>query len=355
MTHITSSAPGRVCLFGEDVDYMGLEVITIAINQRITVKGKINSSGKITVDLRDFDRSFQFKNEKQKLKEKRDYVKSAFNLYHELLPSDFGAKIIITSNLSIGKGLSSSSALCSALIGFFDKAAGIESEPQKLAWKAYLAEVVNLGEPGGMMDHFASVIGNVIHLECREPFKVDELGIKLDGLVIGDTQKQKETIQTITKRKQEINSGIEHMNKIDPLFNLQNYVFSKVENEFESNYNIGLKRLLGILGIRDIVRQGYKMMKKEERNEKLLIELINKHHHYQEKYFENVTTRMQELINIAKIAGAKACKLLGSGNGGSFLAYSPGKEDVVAAALEDASGSAYILKQDKGLEVITSE
>ena len=45
---IVTSSPGRVCLFGEDVDYMGLEVITLAINQRIEIQGRINTNGMIS-------------------------------------------------------------------------------------------------------------------------------------------------------------------------------------------------------------------------------------------------------------------------------------------------------------------
>jgi len=69
-------------------------------------------------------------------------------------------------------------------------------------------------------------------------------------------------------------------------------------------------------------------------------------------YFENVTQKMQDLIQIAKNAGSLGCKLLGSGNGGSFLAYSPRREREVAEAIKDGGGEAYILKQDRGLEVV---
>ena len=60
---------------------------------------------------------------------------------------------------------------------------------------------------------------------------------------------------------------------------------------------------------------------------------------------------MQDLINCAKDAGAIGCKLLGSGNGGSFLAYSPGNEEKVAEAIETGGGQAYRLRQDDGLQI----
>jgi len=37
---LSVSAPGRICLFGEHQDYLGLPVITVAINLRIAIEGR---------------------------------------------------------------------------------------------------------------------------------------------------------------------------------------------------------------------------------------------------------------------------------------------------------------------------
>ena len=351
MKEILVSAPGRICLFGEDVDYMNLEVITIAIDKRIEVKGRITNTGEIRVKLDDFNRVIEFKNEKQYPLSKRDYIKSAFNLYHEYLPSDFGADISVQSDLLIGKGLSSSSAFSSAFVAFFDKAAKMNSSEKEIAWKAYLAEVVNLDEPGGMMDHFASVVGNAIYLECRDSYFYEKLDILLDGLVIGDTLKRKKTIELLTLRKSEIQNGIAILKAFYNDFNLLDFPLDKAFQLYTEQNNPELKRILGVLGIRDIVREGYKLIKTKEASENDFIRLINKHHELQLTYFENVTDEMQVLIETAKEAGAKACKLLGTGNGGSFLAYAPNKEEVVAKAIHKGGGEAYIVRQDTGLEI----
>jgi galactokinase len=351
MKEIIVSTPGRICLFGEDVDYMGLEVITIAIDRRIEVKGNITNTGEIRVNLNDFDQVVKFKNERQKIISKRDYIKSAFNLYCEYLPSNFGANITVNSNLLIGKGLSSSSAFASAFVAFFDRAAEIHSKEEEIAWKAYLAEVVNLGEPGGMMDHYASVLGNVIYLECREPYLYEKLDMKLGNLVIGDTLKRKETIELLTRRKREIKKGIEILDDSTGNFNLLEFPLEKALSIYEKQKKPELKRILGVLGIRDTVREGYKLVKSNRDIEDEIISLINTHHDFQKIYFENVTEKMQFLIDKAKQAGAKACKLLGTGNGGSFLAYAPGKEKEVLKSILDSGGEAYLVKQDNGLKI----
>ncbi len=350
MEKISASAPGRVCLFGEDVDYMGLEVITLAVNRRLTIKGRITDNRIIRINLKDFNEELEFKNELQLIQSKRDYIASSFNIFQPFLNRSFGAEIEVSSSVPIGKGLSSSSAFCSALVGFFDKAAKLQSSKKDLALKAYFAEVVNLGEAGGMMDHFASILGNVQYLECRDPYFNEKLNVKFTGLVIGDTLEKKETVETIRKRKQEINQGIKEIEEVNKNFSLINFPLKKTQEIYEKTPSVGLRRLIGILGIRDVVRTGYRLMKKGEIKEGKFSELINNHHTLQQKYFENVTRKMQNLIEKSKKAGALGCKLLGSGNGGSFLAYAPRREKEVIESISKGGGDAYLVFQDKGLE-----
>lgn len=350
MKELHISTPGRICLFGEDVDYMGLEVISLAINNRIELTGTITSDNIIQIKLTDLDKTVEFENRKQPIRSKNDHIFSAFNIYQKRLSKSFGAKIEVKSNLSMGKGLSSSSAFCAALVAFFDKASGVNSSDKELAKQAYIAEVINLNQAGGMMDHFASVLGNIIYLECRDEYNFERLNAKLEGLIIGDTLKQKETIQTLIIRKAEINQGIRWMEEKDQSFNLINYPINKVKKEYLESKNIGLKRLIGILGIRDTVREGYNLLKTESDNKKQIAVLINQHHHIQQQYFENITPKMQELIAHAREAGALGCKLLGSGNGGSFLAYAPGREKEVMEIIDKSGGKAYQVFQDQGIQ-----
>ncbi len=350
MKELHVSTPGRICLFGEDVDYMGLEVITLAIDKRIELTGTITEKNIIHFKLADLDKEIEFANRKQPIKSKTDYIFSAFNMYQERLPKSFGAEIEVKSSLSMGKGLSSSSAFCAVLVAFFDKVAGVNSSDKELANRAYFAEVINLNQAGGMMDHYASVLGNVIYLECRDPYNFERLNVKLDGLIIGDTLKQKETIQTLMVRKKEINEGIKWMKEKDLSFNLLDYPTRMVEEEFQENESIGLRRLIGILGIRDVVRSGYDLLKNDGGNKDRFADLLNQHHHIQQEYLENVTPRMQELILHARDAGALGCKLMGSGNGGSFLAYAPNSEKEVIEIITKHGGGAYMVQQDCGLE-----
>lgn len=52
-TEIRVSTPSRLCLFGEHLDYLGLEVIAVAINLRFSAKITNREDSLIRIRLRD--------------------------------------------------------------------------------------------------------------------------------------------------------------------------------------------------------------------------------------------------------------------------------------------------------------
>ena len=52
---ITVSTPGRICLFGEHQDYLGLPVIASAISKRISITGSKNGEDLIRIFLPDIN------------------------------------------------------------------------------------------------------------------------------------------------------------------------------------------------------------------------------------------------------------------------------------------------------------
>ena len=48
---ISIKAPGRVCLFGDHQDYLGLPIIAAAVNRGIYLKAKTNDTEVFSIDL----------------------------------------------------------------------------------------------------------------------------------------------------------------------------------------------------------------------------------------------------------------------------------------------------------------
>ena len=54
------SSTGRICLFGEHQDYLGLPVIAMAMNLRLKIQGQKRNDKKIIIHLPDIRKSESF-------------------------------------------------------------------------------------------------------------------------------------------------------------------------------------------------------------------------------------------------------------------------------------------------------
>jgi len=187
---IASSAPGRICLFGEHQDYLGLPVIAMAIDLRIELRGRRRDDGDATlrIELPDLGRRDAFNpNEEPVYRHGRDYLPAAANVLRRLgLSWPAGYDIRVTSRIPINSGASSSSALQVAWVGFLLAAAGDAraTDPLFVAEIAFQSEVAEFGSPGGMMDQFSTALGGMIYLETRPPYRVERLPARDWALII---------------------------------------------------------------------------------------------------------------------------------------------------------------------------
>ncbi len=99
----------------------------------------------------------------------------------------------------MGKGVSSSSALCVAWLSFLFAASdrGEVPEPMEIARLAHQAEVLNFGEPGGMQDHIASALGGVVRMDfTSDPASpsADPFPIPPGRFFLGDSGSTKDTL-----------------------------------------------------------------------------------------------------------------------------------------------------------------
>ena len=86
------STPGRICLFGEHQDYLGLPVIAAAISKRIQVKGQFRADNVIHFSLPDVQKTIHYYETKLRPEGanpySRGYVQDAFALLNKDIPYD---------------------------------------------------------------------------------------------------------------------------------------------------------------------------------------------------------------------------------------------------------------------------
>ncbi len=191
------SSPGRICLFGEHQDYLGLPVIAAAISLRLTIKAEKRDDLSVTVKLPDVGEEDSFSMEGDLPYTKPgDYFRSGINtMRKDGFTFSGGVDATVTGEIPIQAGTSSSSAMVVSWINLLAQMSGQEAEltPEQIADLAYRAEVEEFSEAGGMMDQYASAVGGVIYVESEPEMSVEKLPCNLGTLVLGDSLQTKDT------------------------------------------------------------------------------------------------------------------------------------------------------------------
>ncbi|MFX0091044.1 MAG: galactokinase family protein [Candidatus Hodarchaeota archaeon] len=350
---LSVSSPGRIVLFGEHSDYLGLTVIPAAVNLRISVKGTIKDEAHVRVIFKDINRKDQFPLTSSKIKYrwKRDYVRAGLNVLRGLGCIIPGLECSVTSTIPIGGGLSSSSALVVAWIGFLNSIAKIDLLPEEIARLAFEAEVLEFKEAGGMMDHYTSALGGLLAINfSQSPPIIEQLPAELEGFVIGDSlQKKKDTVGDIMKLKAQFKEGNDILKREHPSFDLASASFREAQEILEKHSCS--KLILSAIKNRDITYKAKDLLRSEKPDSKAIGSLINIEHQLLRDEMDRSTAKIEKMIEASLNAGALGCKINGSGGGGCMIAYAPGYSQEVAEAIKAAGGKSYRVQIDSGFRV----
>ncbi|TKT88735.1 GHMP family kinase ATP-binding protein [Dyadobacter frigoris] len=355
------STPGRICFFGEHQDYLGLPVIAAAISRRISIDGDYRNDDQIILHLPDLDQKIEFS-----LMEtfpyiiQRDYFRSTINvLKRKGLVFSKGFECTIHGNIPINSGTSSSSALIVSWAHFLDK---MSDNPANFSQKelgeiANAAEVLEFGEPGGMMDHYSTAIGNVIYLESTPEIYVEALTPKLGTFVLGDSLEPKDTLGILSRCRYGMEDVIKKVTQYDPYFSIfktqmaQSSDYKKLLSQDE------LSLLQANIDDRDILLQGKALLSQnvEEAGtaefDKELGSLLYRHYKNLRDHKRTSTPKIERMMDAALSAGALGGKINGSGGGGCMFVYAPNNAEEVAEAIDAAGGKSYIINVDSGTRI----
>jgi galactokinase len=188
-------APGRINIIGEHTDYNDGFVLPAAIDKSVKFAVQKSNSSSCHLIAIDLSEEYSFSIDDNLKPQERQWVNYLLGVIVELKDRGIelsGFNLMFTSNIPIGSGLSSSAAIeCGfgyALCELF----GANISRMELALIGQAAEHKFAGVKCGIMDQFASIMGNeghVMQLDCRSleykyfPADFDEYQI-----VLFDTQ-----------------------------------------------------------------------------------------------------------------------------------------------------------------------
>lgn len=371
MTKIAVSTPSRICLFGEHQDYLGLEVIAVAINLRFSATVQKRNDSLVKIKIRDEKLSaLGEKNDSQLYQEytidlskpivyenNRDYLKSSVQLLKKNgYPLEHGFDIVMDSTIPIGKGMCSSSTMIIALIKALLEGIGHpdKDNAEKIALLAFQAEVAEFNEPGGMMDHYTSALGGLVHLKFPDGKTVPQkLDVKIPGcFILFDSLQQKNTTKVLADSKiptlealdtlkqygiSSVRDFSQDPGKLEYISHLDEFHQKKLTANI-NNYNILQKAL-------ELFRQGTMLPEK-------LGTLIYEHHKNLRDGLNISTPTIEKILDAALAAGALGGKVNGSGGGGCLYVYAHEKD--APGIIEKVAALGYpgqVLSQDSGVRV----
>lgn len=349
---ITVSTPGRICLFGEHQDYLGLPVIPSAISVRVTLAGSFREDKEVHFDLPDIHSSDQFSFAGElKYEKPRDYLRSVVNVMrrHGYTFSN-GLNVHVHGTIPINSGTSSSSALIVAWIDLLARMSdqSVPLPPETIAVYAHEAEVLEFGEPGGMMDHFSTAVGGVLFLEFSPTVRMQRLGARLGTFVLGDSMEPKETTTILSRVKDPIIRATERIAAHHPGFSLQTTSHEQIRSYSGKLSEAELSLILGTITNRDITQKARTLLTAPAVDHAAVGKMLADHHAILRDVLKISTPKIERMLDAAGKAGAYGGKINGSGGGGCMFVYAPERPEEVAEAIEREGGRAYIVCSEPG-------
>lgn len=178
-----AAAPGRINLIGEHTDYTGGLVLPMAIDRVcVAVGGPAADQTLSRFATADLDAQFDTDLRTPVSEADRSAMGGQWHSYAVGVAAEFrdwliqrggdfgNLDVVVASSVPVGSGLSSSASLEVAVATMLEAAAGATMDPREKALLCQRAEHRYAGVPCGIMDQFASVLGQRGHavlIDCR--------------------------------------------------------------------------------------------------------------------------------------------------------------------------------------------
>jgi galactokinase len=187
----TVRAPGRVNLIGEHTDYNDGFVLPLAIDRAAWIALAPREDSRVVVHSIDYHeaREFSLENLRNEKAGWIEYLKGVAWVLHEAGHKLRGWEGVLSGDVPVGAGLSSSAALEVACARAFAATSDFPWEPVVMAKLAQMAENRWIGVNCGIMDQLISATGRAGHamlIDCRSlaleaaPLPIDVAVVVLD-------------------------------------------------------------------------------------------------------------------------------------------------------------------------------
>lgn len=337
------AAPGRVNLIGEHTDYNEGFVLPFALAQRALVAAARKDERGWTFVSAQVGETVEVSEDAlvPGLPGWAAYLAGVvWSLQTSGYAVDGGGRMVLSSDVPLGAGLSSSAALeCAAMAALCDLF-DLEIEPIDRAKLARKAENEFVGAPTGLMDQAASTLcqaDRALFLDCRT------LGFELVDLSLSKAGVEAMVLDTHTPHAHVDGEYADRRRACDRAAELLGAgALRDVEDLAGALARIGSDQVL-VRRVRHVVTENRRVLDAvvaaRAADFASLAKLMDASHVSMRDDFEITVPTVDTAVEAARAAGALGARMTGGGFGGCIVALVPaGATDAVGSAVADAFG-----------------
>jgi galactokinase len=343
------SAPGRANLIGEHTDYNDGFVLPFAINERTVAAAARRDDDTIRVTSTSYPAGVSIAGVDQGAPDcgLNDWFAYPLGVAWAIsqvrsLPPGYGADLYIDSEVPPGAGLSSSAALEMAVAGALAGLWGLDLSTAELARAGQRAENEVVGAPTGIMDQYASLLGQpdaAVFLDCRTlearsvPLRLGPAGLVL---VLADTgERHAHAAGAYAARRASCEKAARQLG-VPALRDVQTADLPRVEGMLDEET---FRR------VRHVVTENARVQATVVALEAGAMKTVGRHltasHRSMRDDYEITTPALDLAVEAALAAGALGARMTGGGFGGSTITLIDARRvPALRAAVEDAFAAA---------------
>ena len=340
---LTVYAPGRVNIIGEHTDYNDGFVMPCAINFGTAVSGTKQDDHIWNVYAADLDETDEFSLNVEIPKSEHkwaNYVRGVVKFIQERYPHfQQGANLVISGNVPLSSGLSSSAALEVAVGKFCQQLGDLPLSHTDIALNGQKAENQFVGANCGNMDQLISALGQENHLlmiDCRS-LETTPTPVPQDVAVIIVNSNVPHDLVTgeYNTRRQQCEEAAKFFG-VKALRDVSVEQFRKREAELTALSPLAAKRARHVVTENQRVLDAVEALKKNDLTR--LGELMGESHDSMRDDFEITVPQIDYLVELAQLVIGKSggARMTGGGFGGCIVALAPhDKVDAVRKIIAD--------------------
>lgn len=320
---VIADAPGRVNLLGEHTDYNEGFVFPAAINRSITILAAPREDDLARVWSVDFNQVSEFDINaitKSRSAPWSNYLRGVVDQLRKRGFKIQGGDFLVSGNVPVGSGLSSSAAYEVAGTAAFRAMFDLDLDNSSLALLAQAAEREFVGVQCGIMDQFVSANAqrsSALFLDCRDlTFDLIPLPKHLSIVVCDSNIRRELNNSAYNERRKECEEAVTLLKKIFPRARSLRDISEPELEKGNSLLNETLyRRARHVITENHRVLQGIRFLEEDKATE--FGQLLYQSHASLRDWFEVSCPQLDLLVEIAsKVPGTFGSRMTGAGFGG---------------------------------------